>query len=111
MIYHKEIGFPSYFRAPVGKYATALSRHAQVREIEKGFTIPTMIDLSDFEVIEIEMRNGAVQKMVVRGEYDEYDDIVLVVIPKSHGLFVKTAWLNRWNDNHRTLDVSKYARP
>ena len=111
MIYHKEIGFPRCYRRPVGKYATALSRHARTREVEKGFRVPAIVDLSKFDVIEIEMSNGIVTKMVIRGEYSDWYDIVLVVIPRSHGLFVKTAWLNEWDDNHSTLDASKYARP
>ena len=111
MIYHKEIGFPRGYTKPVGKKPTLLSRHAKDRSAEKGFVIPENVEMNDFDVIEIEMFAGKVTKMVIRGEYDNYDDICIVVVPKGNAFFVKTAWLNAWDDTHKTLDVSKYGRP
>ena len=111
MIYHKEIGFPRAYIKPVGKKPTLLSRHAKDRSAEKGFVIPETVDMNDFDVIEIEWFAGAIAKLVIRGEYDNYDDIVMAVVPKGNAFFVKTAWLNAWDDTHKTLDVSKYGRP
>ena len=111
MLYHTEIGFPSIFRAPVGNFALTLSRHARDRAREKSFTIPRSVEMNDFEIIEIEIIKNRLTKMVIRGEYDNYDDICIVVIPQRNGFFVKTAWLNAWDDKHNTLDHTKYGRP
>lgn len=112
MIYHKDIGFPSMFRRPVGSFVLILSKHALARAVEKGFDIPDRINMRDFRVIEIETSVKRVEKIVMRGGYDDNRDIVLVVIPQRNGSFyVKTAWLNNKNDLHFTLDVSKYERP
>lgn len=110
MLYHTDLGFPSTFSPPRGTRPVTLSRHARDREQVKGFTVPTMLDVSLCDVIEIEVRGGRVVKYVVRGAYDDYNDLVIVVIPKGKAWFVKTAWLNAWNDTHTTLDASKYGR-
>lgn len=87
-----------------------LSRHALDRARTKNFVIPERIDMRDYTVIEIETSSSRVEKLVIRGKYDDYDDIVMVVIPRGGTFFVKTAWLNAWNDNHFTLDTTKYAK-
>ena len=110
-LYHQQIGFPSSFRRPVGTFVTLPSRHAAERASEKRFDIPERINFNDFDIIELEMINGRIAKMVIRGEYDDYDDICMAIIPKRGVMFVKTAWLNHWNDSHNTLDRSRYGRP
>lgn len=111
MIFHKELGFPSYFRAPEGRYTLLPSRHAAERSQTKDIVIPDWIDMSTFDVIEVVMRGREIVRMVIRGEYDDYDDICLVVAPKGNAFFVVTVWLNHWQDIHETLDESKYGRP
>jgi len=58
-----------------------------------------------------------VTKYCVRIPYSQNQDIVVVVMPKwnkftrsyeKNGNFIKTAWLNHMNDDHKTLDFSKY---
>lgn len=111
MIFHHSIGFPSNFRRPIGNFYTKPSRHAIARAQEKRIDIPRIVNLNDFDIIELEMTNGRIAKMVIRGEYDDYDDICMAIIPKRGIMFVKTAWLNHWNDSHKTLDRSRYGRP
>lgn len=111
MIFHRDIGFPSIFRRPVGRYRIVLSLHARARAREKNIVVPSTINLNDFDIIEIEIVKSRLVKMVIRGEYDDYDDICMAVSPENGRLFVRTVWLNHWNDTHRTLDRSKYGRP
>ena len=56
-------------------------------------------------LFEIEETNGIVTKAVYRVEYDNENDICLVI---RKGI-VKTAWINKKTDNHFTLDKSKYV--
>lgn len=53
---------------------------------------------------EVETNNGLVDKCVVRCEYDDNFDISIVFIKDK----IKTAWLNRKDDNHKTLNKEKY---
>lgn len=82
-----------------------------IRAKEKGFDIPEKINMRGVQVIEVELSDMRMSKMVVRGKYDEKRDIVLVIVPRRGAFFIKTAWLNSSDDLHSTLDVSKYARP
>ena len=110
-LYHQQIGFPSTFRRPVGSFATRPTHHATARAKEYGITIPERINLNDYSIVEIEMIAGRLVKIVIRGEYDNYDDICMAVIPNRGVMLIKTVWLNAWDDKHNTLDVSKYGRP
>lgn len=57
--------------------------------------------------IEVSQENGRVflTKYVVRVPYDKKYDISIAI----RGNMVVTAWLNRHDDTHKTLDLSKYA--
>lgn len=50
-----------------------------------------------------------IEKIVVRRCIDEARDLVLVILP-STGV-VKTLWINFTSDTHKTLDITKYAKP
>ena len=53
-----------------------------------------------------------VYKCALRTSYDLDKDISIVFNSSKDGkLIVKTAWLNRKNDKHFTLDKSKYYKP
>lgn len=82
-----------------------------IRAQDKGFDIPEKVNMRGVQVIEVELSGMRMNKMVVRGTYDEERDIVLVIAPRRGEFFIKTAWLNDKDDSHLTLDVSRYARP
>lgn len=72
--------------------------------------LPDGIELESQDVVEVEVFQGAVCKAVVRFPYSDDLDLVLVVVPGIKNYFVKTCWFNRANDNHKSLDRSKYNR-
>lgn len=90
------------------------SRHAILRAKQKGFTLPSALTLGEGSVVELETSDdGAIiYKAVVRVSYDSGNDLVLVIIPgRVRGtMFVKTAWLNRTDDNHATLCHDRLGR-
>ena len=51
---------------------------------------------------------GSIIKVLARLPYDAQYDILVAFIPDRS--FVKTGWLNDKNDNHYTLDESKYTK-
>jgi len=70
--------------------------------------LPEVINLSQGKIIELEVVNSKPHKLVVRLPYDAHCDICIVMLVAER--IVKTVWLNRSNDTHRTLDRSKYIQ-
>lgn len=67
------------------------------------------------EVIEAEIRNGSVVKIVTRLPNRRYmtEDICAAILLHSEGFYdakVKTVWTNQADDNHSTIDVSNYIK-
>ena len=69
-------------------------------------TIEHLKTMDSVESFEVETKNGFLTKCVVRVSYNERKDICIVF---RKGLVV-TAWLCNKDDNHKTLDKSKYNR-
>lgn len=111
-LYHKSIGFPRGFRHPTARVGLCYSRHAAEQCDRRLVPKLQCVTLSRFDVIEIEVENNRVIKMLIRGTLDMHNDIVLAVMPRNErGWLVKTSWVNAKSDNHSTLDISRYRRP
>lgn len=59
-----------------------------------------------YEIFEVEVENGIVQKSCFRTHYNNTEDIIIVF---RYGLIV-TAWLCDINDNHKTLKENNYEK-
>lgn len=61
---------------------------------------------------EVEYDEQSYFKFVVRVEYDEIHDISIVFLKQKQDKFplIKTAWLNRKDDKHHTLNRDRYER-
>jgi hypothetical protein len=108
-LYHKDIGFPPFFTCPDARINLIYTNHAKQASDSRNIRRLGSITLSRFQVIEIEVRDNRVVKMVVRGSYDATNDICLVITLEKGKWIVKTVWLNAVSDLHNTLDRSKYA--
>ena len=67
------------------------------------------------EVIEAEIRNGSVVKIVTRlpNRYNMTEDICAAILLHDEGFYdakVKTVWTNCAEDNHSTINVSNYIK-
>lgn len=113
-LYHSEIKLPAGFVAPTGKVELRWTSHARQEAAKDRYTnIPQFkaLTLARFKVIEVGVVNGRVSKIVFRGRLDNTNDVVIVLIPNGTAPWtVKTVWVNKTNDLHRTLDRSKYVR-
>ena len=114
-LFHKEIGFPDV-KLPEGKYELRkYSQHAlraaQDDRYGEAKSLPKSIDMSRADLVEIEVENNKVVKAVVRTDYDNRLDLVIVFMPETHNNFVKTVWFNEKTDQHRTLQRWKYDIP
>lgn len=110
-LYHKEIGFPAKmkFRPIDGLVPSAHALHAANTDRYGSIPIPTEFTPEEWEVIEIEVINGALNKLLVRKPLDHLKDVVMAFIPKSK--LIKTVWINLREDGHKTLDKRAYDMP
>jgi hypothetical protein len=112
-LYHREVGMPEFAKQLDGmKFFLKPTRHAEEQCINDRygtFQIPDVLRIKLSEVFEIGAEFNRVVKVAVRKTYDEQHDISIVF--NVHDGRVRTAWLNKKTDTHRTLDRAKYKRP
>lgn len=107
-LYHKDVYMPEISfeiadkKLNYSSHAIEQSRYDRYGE----FSLPVSIKPQFKELIELEVRGGVPYKGLFRLHYNSQFVICLAVIFES--LVVKTVWLNRKSDNHRTLDRSLY---
>lgn len=110
-LYHADIKLPDGFALPARRVNLRWSNHADFARTDDRYgVIPKFesLPLQAFEVIEVGVTGRKVEKVVVRGHFNADLDVVFVLIPGGTW-FVKTVWINRRNDTHKTLDRSKYV--
>lgn len=109
-LYHFQVGFPKAVVYIHGVLDLTYSRHALEARLNDRYGVvllPKQLDVETAKLIEIEVEGNVVVKAVYRIPLNAECDLVLVV---GRDGFVRTVWLNRNNDVHRTLDRSKYRR-
>lgn len=112
MKYHADIFIPNEIRGATLRGKLQPTRHAK-REAKRDkygrFSIPKWFDSTTARLIEAVTEGGEYVKGLYRTPYDDSMDLCLVINTKT--LQVITAWLNRRDDNHRTLNEREYFRP
>ena len=124
MLYHIDLGMPRRVKAkfPSGLKRLKYSNHAY-KEVLKDrdklrFYVPDVVCMERATLIEADeiSKDRGLAKIVFR--YPLYDidtqeemdyHIVFAAIPEKGGLFIKTAWVNHKDDNHRTLNPNRFA--
>lgn len=115
MLFNVQLGYPRWLKGtiPTGKKTIVFGEHARERMFDKGgLRLPSscIFDFSLFRVVEIETAGRIITKMVVRKTHNDEFDLCMAIIPKTKGVwFAKTVWLNRVDDNHSTLDTSRFS--
>lgn len=109
-LYHKDIFLPK-INLSDKMVKVNYSRHALNAAYTDRYAEIALRDAYNFsqsEIIEIEVKNNKVIKIVARFDYNIDYDLIVVIIPQTK--IIKTVWLNEKNDCHRTLDRSRYIR-
>jgi hypothetical protein len=113
-LWHSSIRLPAGFKAPTHRVELNWTRHADSERTKDRYAeIPKFkgLSLKRFAVVEVGTVAGTVSKIVFRGRLDDTNDVVIVLIPNGERPWtVKTAWINRRTDSHKTLDASRYMR-
>ena len=113
MLYHKDIYIPENIKEqlPDKPIKLVYSRHAEDARHNDRYgevTKLSWLNPAEAEVIEVEVIGGKIIKVVYRLKMDDtLDQCVVVNVPEG---LVRTVWANRRNDNHKTLNKSKYER-
>jgi len=81
-------------------YATKSDRYGTIPILEM---LPT-----DFEIFNITIDNYVPVKYGIRFNYNDQLDMVLIIVPCQNKYKVVTTWFNNKDDNHKTLDLSRY---
>lgn len=113
-LYHKELGLPALaFRATARRpHYTPHALTACLNDRYGQILPPASITLKAEQVVEVEVRGGKVEKIVVRLPYNDRFDLVAALCNFSaDSVTVKTVWLNERNDTHATLNRSLYVQP
>ncbi len=108
-LFHKDIGLPIGLAMPQAGLSLRYGFHAQDRQAEKipSGALPKTLP-NGFTVIEAESVRGKAMKWVVRFPFTADSDLVLVITMDG---FVKTLWLNKKSDLHKSLNRSAYLKP
>lgn len=118
VLYHEKTGFPQDIISLLEKAASQqftmkleFTKHALERAATYGCTkqLPAQINWADIHIFEIGIVDGVLDKVVARLNFDNKNDVVFVLSAGNRK--VRTLWLNRKTDQHKTLDLSKYAIP
>jgi hypothetical protein len=109
-LYHKVFGFPKEIVIkPV--FNLVLGYHAERRlyDLHIAEHMPKHFLPGVAEVIEIEVINGKVHKILARQSIGNNRDICYPFLLESK--LVKTVWINMSDDTHVTLDKTRFVTP
>lgn len=106
--YHRDVFMPAAETLAHKVYSLKYSRHAQEQCIKDRYGIirpifSVAVDKSN--LIELTVLGNSVEKLMVRVKHDDSTDLCLVFL--KDGL-VKTCWLCRREDTHKTLKRELY---
>lgn len=112
-LYNIQTGLPDGLDSICGIYKLQLTNHAKQSANSDRYgriEIPQFARIEIDSIFEVELNDyDQIEKVLIRQAYDQKNDLILVLIPRSgHIAILKTVWLNRSNDNHSTLDKTKY---
>jgi hypothetical protein len=114
--YHKDVFLPPSLVAAVATLDFSMvnySRHALVAAAEDGVQaheLPRSLALSDWTLVKVETVAGRVRGLLLRRPRAADPRLHLVIAIAVPDMVVRTVWVNRANDNHRTLDRTKYVQ-
>jgi len=111
-LYHKDIYMPKLNVADkdIQLDYTYHAIYASETDKYEKISLPSKVNVSKGEIIEIEIVDNKLIKLVVGVPYNSKYNLFLVIVQDCAR--VKTVWLNEISDKHITLDRSKYiSRP
>ncbi len=118
-LYHKSTGLPELPEELTGLYGLFHTRHATMAAKTDAFAgpgglrLPGVVEVCPDEVIEIEIKDQTIEKVVVRTRFADRIDVVYVLTrfdPSTRVCNLRTVWCIPSNDHHAALRTERYAR-
>jgi hypothetical protein len=110
-LYHSQIFMPN-FKFPRGIFDLTYSDHAikESRNDRYGhIPLPAKINTYQTRIIEVETdANGVMIKILYKVKLTDNKSLVMAIALDNNRFHVKTVWINKADDTHKTLDKSKY---
>jgi len=110
MKYHRDIYLPEQVNNMHFVCALRYTFHAlrAAKSDKRGIiNLPQVFDSSKATPVDATIQNGRVWRILYRMDYDKDKDLCLVIEP--HNRTAVTVWLNDKDDNHPTLDTTRYV--
>lgn len=112
MLYHEQIYWPRKVRKqlPYGEWKLEYTMHAlKAARTDRYGSIPllSLVNLSTVYIFEAEYTTR-LDKIVFRVKIDDRDLVIAALVCRNRTLRVKTVWWNKSDDNHATLNYSRY---
>ena len=109
-LYHKLVFLPK-INKPDADYPCVYTQHAREAALTDKYGViilPNSYNLANSDIIELEIKNNDINKLVIRAPYNNKYDLTIVI--SFYSGVIKTVWLNKKDDNHDTLDKNKYIK-
>jgi len=112
-LYHKDIFLPIDPKSFRDVYSIVDYTHHALEAADNDrygrIDLPDAVNFSRMTLVEAEIVDGKIFKVVVRQHYNQQRDLVMVVL--TDGVVCKTVWSNLKNDKHKTLKKENYIQP
>jgi len=114
--YHKDVFLPPSLLAAVATLDFSLlhySRHARLAALEdcvQVHELPRSLTLADWTVVKVETVAGRVSGLLIRRPLTADPRLHIVLAIAVPDMVVRTVWVNRANDNHKSLDRARYVQ-
>lgn len=109
-LYHRDVFMPDRVKtAPQMTLQLRMTRHAEDASHTDRYgylAIPSSITFTGKDIVEAEYTGDRITKIVVRLKYNEMLSAIYVCLLDGT---LKTVWFNTTEDDHKTLDRSRYA--
>ena len=109
-LYHKLVFLPKINKIDAD-YPCVYTKHARESALTDKYGViilPKSYNLANSDIIELEIKNNDINKLVIRTPYNNKYDLTIVI--SFYSGMIKTVWLNKKDDNHDTLDKNKYIK-
>lgn len=112
LLFHKDVFIPDFAKKPLHEGSLRYGTHARNVSSDggqyRGIALPAVFIAKNATLIEVELNpvTGEVEKQVWRQPLNAEWDMCFPLL--SDG-FVKTVWLNRRDDTHKTLNKAKFV--
>ena len=109
-LYHKLVFLPKINKIDAD-YPCVYTQHARESALTDKYgliILPKTYNIAKSDIIELEIKNNDINKLVIRIGYNDKYDLILVI--SFYTGMIKTVWLNKKDDNHYTLDKNKYIK-